>query len=53
MNNMFSHCKSLKFLPDISKWNTSNVVDMSSMFLYCESLKSIPVITKWDISSYY
>ena len=29
MSYMFSNCRSLSSLPDISKWNTNNVTDMS------------------------
>ena len=32
---MFCGCKSLKSLPDISKWDTKNVTDMSQMFSGC------------------
>ena len=39
MSNMFSDCKSLESLPDISKWNIINVKDMSFMFSHCEKLK--------------
>ena len=35
---------SLKSLPDISKWNTSNVINMSYMFSGCTSLNSLPDI---------
>ena len=38
MSYMFSDCKSLISLPDISNWNTNNVTDMSHMFDNCESL---------------
>ena len=31
MEYMFSDCKSLKSLPDISKWNTSNVTNIESL----------------------
>ena len=44
MSYMFYNCESLLFLPDISKWNTNNVKDMSSMFSYCKSLLSLPDI---------
>ena len=27
MHKIFNGCKSLLYLPDLSKWNTSNVVD--------------------------
>ena len=35
MIGMFAGCKSLSFLPDISKWNTNNVSDMRNMFEDC------------------
>ena len=48
MNNLFDRCSSLISLPDISKWNVSNVIDMENMFSNCSSLKSLPDITKWN-----
>ena len=45
---MFSGCSSWKFLPDISKLNTSNVNSLSSMFINFTSLISLPDISKWD-----
>ena len=48
---MFSGCVSLKSLPDLSKWNTSNVTNMEFMFCGCNSLISLPDISKWDISN--
>ena len=39
---MFYSCKNL---PDISKWNTSNVTNMSGMFYRC---KFLPDISKWN-----
>ena len=39
---MFRGCKSLSSLPDISKWNTSNVNDMSSMIDGCNESLEIP-----------
>ena len=47
---MFSDCNSLKSLPDISKWNTTNVIDMRIMFSGCRSLKSFPDISKWNFN---
>ena len=29
---IFYNCSSLSSLPDISKWNTNNVIDISEMF---------------------
>ena len=40
MSGMFSWCKSLNNLPDISKWDTKNVTDMSGMFSGCNVLIS-------------
>ena len=51
MNNMFSGCSSLSKLPNISKWNTENVVDMSWMFSNCSSLSSISDISKWNTNN--
>ena len=50
MSYMFYDCSSLQSLPDISKWDTKNVIDMSWMFYYCISLQSLPDISKWDIN---
>ena len=44
MKGMFSECNSLISLPDISKWNTSNVNNMNEMFSECNSLISLPDI---------
>ena len=39
---MFSGCKSLSLLTDISKWNISNVNDMIGMFGGCKPDLNIP-----------
>ena len=39
-----------KIIPDISKWNTSNIINMSGIFKGCKFLFSIPDISKWDTS---
>ena len=51
MGKMFNFCNSLNSLPDISKWNTKNVISMEGMFSNCESLKILPDISKWDIKN--
>ena len=51
MSHMFCGCKSLSSLPDISKWDTSNVNNMSYMFYWCSSLSSLPDISKWNTSN--
>ena len=48
MSEIFEECSSLSSLPDISKWNTNNVIDMSWMFNDCSSLSSLPDISKWN-----
>ena len=40
----------MKSLPNISKWNTSKVENMSGMFSGCSSLESIPDISNWNTS---
>ena len=42
MSKMFYECESLSSLPDMSKWNTSNVTDMSEMFYGCNESLKIP-----------
>ena len=40
----------IKMIPNISKWNTSNIINMSGIFKGCKFLFSIPDISKWDTS---
>ncbi len=47
---MFSQCKSLSILPDISKWDTSQVSDMSYAFYKCYSISFLPDISNWNIN---
>ena len=49
MGYLFSDCSSLNSLPDISKWDTRNVSDMSHLFYNCSSLTSFPDISVWVI----
>ena len=42
MQSLFELCQSLKKLPDISKWNTDKVDDISNLFSECSSLETIP-----------
>jgi len=51
MSFMFYECSSLSSFPDISKWNTNNVTNMSGMFDECSSLSSLPDISKWNINN--
>ena len=45
---MFKGCSSLLSLPDISKWNTNNLTNLSHMFKGCSSLPSV-----FDFSKIY
>ena len=38
---LFDECGSLIEVPDISEWDTSNIVNMESLFSHCELLKSL------------
>ena len=49
MKRVFSNCYSLKRLPDISKWITNNVKDISGIFENCISLIYLPDISKWNL----
>ena len=51
MSYIFYRCSSLTNLPDISKWNISNVTAFSNKFCECCSLESLPDISKWDINN--
>ena len=46
MSDIFYGCSSLTKLPDISKWNTNNVTDISGIFSKCSSLIKLPDILK-------
>ena len=46
LTGIFAGCSSLKELPDISKWNTKNVIKISFLFCGCSSLKTLPDISK-------
>ena len=48
MSHLFLGCESLTSLPDISKWDTSNVRYMNYMFSQCYKLNSLPDISKWN-----
>ena len=42
-------CSSLITLPDLSKWNTENIKNITGMLNGCSSLISLPDISKWDL----
>ena len=51
MVGLFSECCSLKYLPDISKWNTSNLIKIDYILYGCSSLEYLPDISKWNIEN--
>ena len=51
MSFLFSRCESLDPIPNISKWKTNNVINISDLFSRCESLESIPDISKWKTNN--
>ena len=51
MSYIFYRCSSLSSIPDISKWNTNNIVDMSYMFYRCSSLSSLPDLSNWNTNN--
>ena len=48
---LFYKCLKLKYLPDISKWNTIDVVNMKGLFSDCSNLINLPDISKWKIKN--
>ena len=47
---MFELCKYLGALPDISKWDTSNITNIDCIFSQCLSLSYISDISFWNTS---
>ena len=48
---MFYGCESLTSMPNISRWNTDNVNNMSHMFYGCKLLIPISDIFSWTIKT--
>ena len=48
MNELFYNCSSLISLPDISRINTKNVIDMSKIFYNCSKLSLLSDISYWN-----
>ena len=49
MNEMFKGCTSITTIPNINKWDVSNVTDMQGMFQGATSFNGD--ISKWDVSN--
>ena len=52
MSYLFYGCKSLLSLPDISKWDFNDFIEMRGIFNRCESLISLPNISTRNINNY-
>ena len=48
MSSIFEGCKSLKSLPELSKWKINNINDMINMFDDCDSLETLPDTFFWN-----
>ena len=48
IESLFSNCKSLLNIEDISNWDTSKIKSFYYIFSQCSSLKSLPDISIWD-----
>ena len=53
MNNIFNGCNSLSSLTNLSKWDTTNINNMSYIFYNCYELESLPDISKWNTENVY
>ena len=51
LSYMFSNCKYLSSLPDLSKWNTMNITNMKYLFNNCGSLSYFSGISKWNTNN--
>lgn len=49
MSGLFSYCWNITTIPNIGKWDTSQVTNMSSMFFYAYNFNDD--ITKWNTSN--
>ena len=47
---MFHWCKSLSYLPDLSKWNKCKLIDADCMFAGSCSIGLFPDLSKWNTS---
>jgi surface protein len=45
---MFLGCESILSLPDLSKWDINNTINISWIFSGCSSLTYLPNISKWN-----
>ena len=52
IDEIFSNCSSLLALPDISDWDTKNIIEFNKIFYNCKSLLSLPDIYKWEIKNF-
>ena len=48
MKGIFYKCSLLESLPDISRWNSSNVTNIVCIFRDCSLLRFLPDLSKWN-----
>ena len=49
MNSMFEDCSNLKYLSNISGWDTTNMKEINYMFKNCSSVEEID-LSNWETS---
>ena len=47
ISSMFSKCKLLKTIPNISKWKINNIKSLYCCFFECESIREFPDLSLW------
>lgn len=50
MSGMFSNCKQLRSIGNVSSWVTANVKNFSNMFSRCLNLQKVPGVGDWNVS---
>ena len=51
MSCIFENCNLFTSLPDISKWDTSNIYCMGGLFHNCTEITSLPDISNWNLTN--
>ena len=51
LNNIFTNCSLLSYIPNISKWKLNKNIKAKDIFKGCNSLLTIPDLSKWNICS--
>ena len=46
MRGMFNNCSTLLSIPDLEKWNTSYLIDISKIFEGCDKINKKPLLKR-------